>query len=77
MTDGFYTKRNNKLIYGSRSIAAPTYKLTKKLKNSYEYPIHGWHWFDTLEEACLFFDIDIEEYKKSLEIKVPTPPEKP
>lgn len=75
MNAGFYTKTNNKLIYGRGTIYAPTYKLSKDLKDTYEYPIHGWTWFDSLEEACLFFDIDFEEYKKSLEPKSPKLPE--
>jgi hypothetical protein len=76
MNEGFYTKTNGELIYGRRFIYAPTYKLTKNLKDTYQYPVHGWRWFDSLEDACLFFDIDVEEYKKSLEPKKQKLPEK-
>ena len=42
-------------------VYAPDYNLQKEDKDTYEYPTAGgWYWFDTVEEAKIFFNI-IEE----------------
>ena len=42
-------------------VYAPDYTLQKEEKDTYEYPTDGgWYWFDTVEEAKIFFNI-IEE----------------
>jgi hypothetical protein len=33
------------------------YFLFSEEKDSYEYPDNGWYWFDTIEDAKLFFGI--------------------
>jgi hypothetical protein len=61
-TSGFYkTDNNNKLIFAPNSVRAPDYDLLRKDKDSYTYPIHGWHWFDTRDDAKNFFGITEEE----------------
>jgi hypothetical protein len=39
-------------------VRAPDYDLFKEDKDTYTYPTEGgWYWFDTLEEAKQFFNI--------------------
>lgn len=39
-------------------VEAPDYSLFKEEKDTYTYPTEGgWYWFDTLEEAKQFFNI--------------------
>jgi hypothetical protein len=33
------------------------YFLSEDTKNSHEYPIDGWYWFDTEEDAKAFFGL--------------------
>jgi hypothetical protein len=33
------------------------YQLYKETKDQHNYPIDGWYWFDTEEEARLFFNL--------------------
>jgi hypothetical protein len=38
-------------------VHAQEYMLLNEMKDSYTYPIDGWHWFDTEEEARIYFNI--------------------
>ena len=33
------------------------YLLTKENKDSYTYPVDGWYWFESEQEARVFFDL--------------------
>ena len=57
MTEGFYKKQNEQLLYGPNTIEGNGYVLLAQDKDSYEYPIDGWLWFESEEEAKLFFSI--------------------
>jgi hypothetical protein len=37
-------------------VRAPDYDLFALQHDQYEYPVHGWYWFDTIEEAYTFFN---------------------
>jgi hypothetical protein len=37
--------------------AYDSYRLLKTNRTEYTYPVDGWYWFDTLEEAKQFFNI--------------------
>jgi hypothetical protein len=41
-------------------VEAPDYILNACDKDTYTYPIHGWYWFDTLEQAAEFFGVTLE-----------------
>lgn len=57
---GFY-KLDGSLLYAPNSVLNKDYQLYKEDYESYSYPVDGWYWFDTLEEACLAFGINIED----------------
>lgn len=63
-TSGFYNKdfmlRAGKFVYG------PGYTLFRDEKDSYDYPVAGWFWFDSAEEAATAFDVNIEDINLDL-----------
>lgn len=56
MTAGFYKKQDEQLLYGPNIIEGNGYVLLALDKDSYEYPIDGWSWFESEEEANNFFN---------------------
>ena len=59
MSAGFYKYEEPFLLYGTTVLDA-NYELRAETKDEHEYPIDGWYWFDSREEATQFFGI-IEE----------------
>jgi hypothetical protein len=58
-TSGFY-KLDGSLLYGPNYVLNANYELRRETRNDPSYPVDGWHWFDTEEEARLFFDLPLE-----------------
>ena len=56
-TAGFYKYEEPSLHHGPNYVLAPEYELLKETKDDHTYPIDGWYWFDTIEEARAFFGI--------------------
>lgn len=48
---GFYKLLDNEIICAPTFVNNKEYTLEIGLKDTYEYPIDGWYWFDTIEEA--------------------------
>lgn len=61
MTEGFYKKQNEELLYGPNIVEGSGYVLLAQEKDAYEYPIDGWYWFNSEEEARVFFEMPIED----------------
>ena len=59
-TQGFY-KNDGTLLYGPNFVLNANYELRKETKDDYTYPVDGWYWFDTRQEALDFFGIVEEE----------------
>jgi len=59
---GFYRiDCNGDFQYAPNFVRAPDYDLFVEDKDSYAYPTPGgWHWCETLEEACSVLGIDIK-----------------
>lgn len=55
MIEGFYKIQNEEILYAPNIIEGDGYVLITKNKEQYEYPIDGWYWFNSQEEATLFF----------------------
>jgi hypothetical protein len=47
-------------------VESPTYALYKENKDDYTYPVDGWYWFESLEEAQNFFGIEPEEESETI-----------
>jgi len=65
-SSGFYKVENEMLLYGCQDVFAPDFTLLRNEHNEYEYPIDGWYWFDTEEEAMTFFNIQINDKIKEM-----------
>lgn len=68
-TSGFYKIIDNETLQmamGPNYVLGPygSFELQRAQKDTYTYPVDGWYWFDSEEEACVFFNI-------------PYPPESP
>ena len=61
---GFY-KFDGVLLYGANFVLNANYELRKETKDQHVYPTDGWYWFESLEEACSFFNINIDEYQQT------------
>ena len=58
-TDGFFRVENeNILVSGRLYVLNSEYALYRDQKDTYEYPIDGWRWFDSKSEAHEFFGIE-------------------
>lgn len=57
-TSGFYRKEGIQIIFADDMVAGGGYTLLRSEKDLYVYPIDGWIWFDSQEEAEAFFSIE-------------------
>lgn len=53
---GFY-KFVPELMHAPNFVAAPDYTLEADTKDQHTYPVDGWYWFDSEEEAKQFFGV--------------------
>lgn len=66
-TSGFY-KKDIDIMYAPNLVYNINYTLNADLKDTYTYPTDGWYWFDSIEDAYLFFDEQLPQwYTESLE----------
>lgn len=57
MTEGFYKNDNEVLLYGPNFVLNKDYELRKEIHTELTYPVDGWYWFDSEEEAREFFGL--------------------
>ena len=51
-TDGFYKlDQDGSFLYGRFYVLNANYELHRHLKDTYTYPVDGWAWFDSEEQA--------------------------
>jgi hypothetical protein len=58
-TSGFYLSQDGGLAYGPNFVENKDFQLYRSEKDKYQYPVHGWHWFDSEEEARAFFNLPL------------------
>jgi len=60
---GFYKNDNGLLLCGPNFVLNASYELRIEKKDEYEYPIDGWYYISSEDEAYVFFGIEkpIEE----------------
>jgi len=56
----FFKQDNNELFEGPNVVQGLGFALFKEEKDTYTYPVEGWYWFDTTEEAMAFFNLPKE-----------------
>ena len=59
-TSGFYKNDNGTLSYGPNFILNKDYELRAASKDQYAYPVDGWSWFESEQEAISFFGLSQE-----------------
>jgi len=59
---GFYRVIEGQIQYAPNRVASPTILLKKQDKDTYNYPVEGWYWFDTYEAAEQAFSGSVENY---------------
>jgi len=61
MTSGFYKYESDAVSYGPNFVLDPNFELRAESKDKHTYPVDGWYWFDTMEDAYAFFNIPMPE----------------
>jgi len=46
MEDGFYKFEDGNWQYAPNFVYAPDYILLREKKDTYNYPVNGWSWYD-------------------------------
>ena len=60
-TLGFYKNENGSLLYEPTYITFPGgIELSINFKDTYTYPVNDWYYFDSEEEARIFFNLPLE-----------------
>jgi hypothetical protein len=57
----FYKNDNGQLLAAPNYVYSKDYTLLAEEKDTYTYPVDGWKWFDTEEQARLEYNIPAEE----------------
>ena len=52
---GFYKKVDDDILKGENFVFSPVVTLKAEDKDNYTYPQDGWYWFDSFDEALVFF----------------------
>lgn len=55
-TSGFYKMDSGELLYGPNFIINKDFELRRETRNDHTYPVDGWSWFDSEEDAVAFFN---------------------
>lgn len=60
---GFYKKdpATNDLLYGRFYVLNQSYELWRDEKNTYTYPVDGWSWYESEQEARTILEIPTPE----------------
>lgn len=56
-TSGFYKNDDGSLLYAPNYVLHKSYELHHDRRESYDYPVAGWCWFDSEAEARAFFGL--------------------
>jgi hypothetical protein len=73
---GFYKKDETEILFAPNIVEGNGYMLAAADKDSYEYPVDGWVWANSLDDAIVYFasntnsvvepfDVQPENYKLS------------
>lgn len=50
-TSGFYKNDNEYLLFGPHFVLNANYELRRETHDQHTYPVDGWYWFDSEEQA--------------------------
>lgn len=63
-TSGFYNK--GFMLRAGQFVFGPDFTLLRADQATYDYPVEGWYWFDSAEEAAAAFDVPVEDINLDL-----------
>ena len=63
--NGFYKLDGETLLHGPNFVFSANYELRAETHTENEYPVDGWYWFDTAEEAYEFFVVEMPKENTS------------
>ena len=52
---GFYKKQENEILYAPNIVEGPSYMLVVENKDQYDYPVDGWIYANSLDDAIAYF----------------------
>lgn len=55
-TSGFY-KLDGELLYGPNFVLNQNYELRRETHEDHTYPVDGWYWFDSEDDARAHFGL--------------------
>ena len=58
MNEGFYKNEDGDVLFAPNFVEAPDFEIYKENKDTYEYPVHGWIWFDSEDDAYASFGLE-------------------
>ena len=61
---GFYKLENDELFYAQNEVMSSEYYLIKEQKDNYEYPVFGWSYFESENDARAFFELELIPVKE-------------
>ncbi len=61
-TQGFYKNDDGMILYATSLVDAGSFLLLAEHKDEYIYPVGGWYWFNSKEEAYSFWNIPLPAY---------------
>ena len=50
-TSGFYKNDNGAILFGPNFVLNANYELRRETHDQHTYPVDGWHWFDSEDQA--------------------------
>jgi hypothetical protein len=68
MNPGFYKNEDGHAVHGPNYVLNMDYELRKETKDEHTYPVDGWSWFDSEEEAYASFGLELPAVEKPLAI---------
>ena len=63
----FYKIDNGMLLIGVNRVLNAEYELFSENHDQYQLPIDGWYWFNTTEQACAYFGIEVPKEEPKME----------
>lgn len=52
-TSGFYKNDHGAILFGPNFVLNANYELRRETHDQHNYPVDGWFWFDSEEEAVI------------------------
>ena len=61
-TSGFYKlDAGYQLLHGPNFVLNASYELRREIYDQHTYPIDGWHWFNSEDDARIFFGLPVQD----------------